>query len=145
MDNKFYIAVKALLFHKDKFLLIKRSEKARGDYYFWEFPGGRLEFGESPDDALLREIMEEIGLQADSICPINTWSFFKDENTEVVGITFLCETDTNSVNLSKEHDEYVWITYDDLDKYNVIPSILDDMKKININEIYGKLNRGCNL
>lgn len=142
MDNVFYIAVKALIFHGEKFLLIKRSQKARGDYYYWEFPGGRLEFGESPNDALSREIMEETGLQAKTICPINTWSFFKDDNTEVIGITFLCETDTDLVVLSKEHDEYVWITYNELNKYNVIPSIIDDMKKINMNEICSKLNRG---
>jgi 8-oxo-dGTP diphosphatase len=144
MNNMFYITVKALILHNEKFLIIKRSEKARGDYYYWEFPGGRLEFGESPDDALSREIMEETGLQTRPICPINTWSFFKDENTEAVGITFLCKTDTDSVDLSKEHDEYVWITYDELNKYNVIPNILDDMIKINMNEIYSKLNRDDN-
>ena len=142
MEKKFYVAVKALVFLNERFLLIKRSGKTRGDYYFWEFPGGRLEFGESPENALIREVSEETGLIVTPISPISTWSFLRDENTEVVGVTFLCETNTGIVNLSNEHDEYVWITYNELKKYNVIPSILEDMSKVDINEICNKLSSG---
>ena len=48
-------------------MLIKRTTEARGDYYHWEFPGGRLEFGESPMQALKREINEETGLKVNTI------------------------------------------------------------------------------
>ena len=41
MEKKFYVAVKALVCYGSKFLLIKRTTEARGDYYHWEFPGGR--------------------------------------------------------------------------------------------------------
>ena len=139
MEKKFYVAVKAIIFYNERFLLIKRSEKARGDYNYWEFPGGRLEFGESPEDALLREIKEEVGISVELICPISAWSFLKDENTHITGITFLCEVDAPFVRLSEEHNEYAWVTHGELSGYNVYPGIKDNFKKIGIDGIYSKL------
>jgi len=131
---KFYIAVKAMIFHDGKFLLIKRSGAARGDSGYWEFPGGRLEFGESPEAALHREVQEEAGLNVSIIRPLTAWSFLRDESTQITGITFLCEADTWAVVLGQEHNGYAWITYNEMNKYNIIPSLLDDLKKIDILE-----------
>lgn len=126
-DNRFYIAVKAVIFHKEKFLIIKRSNKARGDYYYWEFPGGRLEFGESVLDTLNRELQEEVSISANIIQPLSVWNFMKNKNTEIVGITYMCKTNEDKVRLSFEHEEYAWITREDLSKYNIHPSVLSDM------------------
>lgn len=139
MGCTFYVAVKALVFYKEKFLIVKRSDAARGDHYYWELPGGRLEFGESPDDTLMRELLEETGLAAKPIHPIQTWSFFRGEDTQIVGITFLCKTNTNLVELSTEHEAYAWITPDDLNQYDFIPSVLHSLEKLNINKIYDQL------
>ena len=57
-DVRYFIAVKGLVFDGDKFLIIKRSAMARSENGFWELPGGRLEFGETPEIALHREIQE---------------------------------------------------------------------------------------
>lgn len=139
MGCMFYVAVKALVFYKEKFLIVKRSSSARGDHYYWELPGGRLEFGESPDDTLIRELLEETGLAAKPIHPIQTWSFFRGEDTQIVGITFLCETNTDLVKLSNEHDTYAWITLDELNQYDFIPSVLRSLEELNMNEIYAQL------
>ena len=141
MDRRFFVAVKALLFDQGKFLLVKRSDKARGEHHYWELPGGRMEFGETPENALQRELMEETGLSANILCPIQTWSFFREEETQIVGITFLCKAETDKVQLSSEHDDFTWVRFDEITQYNIVPSVLCDLKKLDMDEIDIKLNR----
>ena len=141
MERRFFVAVKALLFDQDKLLLVKRSDKARGEHHYWELPGGRMEFGESPEEALLRELAEETGLSAKILCPLQTWNFFREETTQIVGVTFLCKATTNKVRLSDEHEAYVWVHLDEISQYNIIPTVLNDLKKLDMEEISARLNR----
>ncbi len=89
MDVQYYCAVKPLILNEDKFLIVKRSVEARGDHFSWELPGGALEFKELPVAAILREVKEETALEVACLFPISTWTFFKNENIQVIGITFL--------------------------------------------------------
>lgn len=50
-----YVAVKGLLFEDNKLLLLKKKDEE-----FWDIPGGRIEFGESIESALKRELAEEL-------------------------------------------------------------------------------------
>ena len=49
----------AIILHSDHILLVKARDKAN-----WQLPGGRIESGESPVDAVVREVKEETGLEA---------------------------------------------------------------------------------
>ncbi|MEI6297047.1 MAG: NUDIX hydrolase [bacterium] len=53
------VTQKAVLKYKDFFVLVKEKNEDR-----WILPGGRLDFGEKPEDGLLREIKEELGVEA---------------------------------------------------------------------------------
>ena len=139
MDRKFFVAVKALLFHDERFLLVKRSSAARGEHHFWELPGGRMEFGETPEEALAREVLEETGLSAACICPVQTWNFFREDDVQIVGITYLCKTSSEPVRLSEEHEDFAWITFKQLDEYNIVPTVLNDLKKLDTDELLAKL------
>jgi 8-oxo-dGTP diphosphatase len=132
MNEKYYCAVKALIFKDNKFLIIKRSLEAREDPYSWEFPGGALEFTESPEIALVREVKEETALEVECLFPISAWTFMKAENTQVIGITFLCILRKfNQVLLSKEHDEFAWINESEISEYKLSKDVAEEVSKWN--------------
>ena len=140
MEKKFYVAVKALVCYGSKFLLIKRTTEARGDYYHWEFPGRRLEFGESPMQALKREINEETGLEVEKLILLNAWNSFKDECTEIIGLTYICTANGDNVMLSKEHSDYEWVTYEEMNDYNLVKGMSRQLEELNRNYINKYIN-----
>lgn len=133
MDNliQFFIAVKALIVSNEKFLIIRRSSQARDNEGAWELPGGRLEFGESPQNALIREVSEEVGLEVSDSRIISSWTFMKNESTQVVGLTFICRVSAGEVTLSHEHDDFIWISKQEISKY-LSKRVADNLYKIDL-------------
>lgn len=92
MSNIMYIAQKGLVFDKSKkrILVIKyldakyNPEKIKGKY---ALPGGKMDFSERPEMALVREIKEEIGITVSPILPFYTWIWIYTRNKERVQIT----------------------------------------------------------
>lgn len=121
-------------------MLIKRTTEARGDYYHWEFPGGRLEFGESPMQALKREINEETGLEVEKLILLNAWNSFKDECTEIIGLTYICTANGDNVMLSKEHSDYELVTYEEMNDYNLVKGMSRQLEELNRNYINKYIN-----
>ncbi len=106
------IGGKAVILNPDgKILILKRSNKidrAGG----WDFPGGAIEFGENPTDAINREVKEETGLRVTDVRPIHiqTFPITKVNQDFIVMIGFIAKTITEDVQLSWEHTEYRWVT-----------------------------------
>lgn len=123
-EGTFRIAVRGLVMHDGKFLLVKRSKIARGEYGFWELPGGGLDFGESPEGALKRELQEEVQMDIELVKPLGVWHYLRNENVQIIGFTFLCNTNQSEAILSHEHLEYVWINKDEISNYKVFPELL---------------------
>ena len=113
--SKVLSAVKALIKDGDKFLIIKQIVKGQT---FWDFPGGRVEYGESPSDALIREVKEETGFEIEIGKCLGVWWFFRGlDNDQVICNTFLCQIKNKmQVDLSNNHQpeeivtEFKWIT-----------------------------------
>jgi ADP-ribose pyrophosphatase YjhB (NUDIX family) len=84
--------VYALLKYKRKIILIK---KGRGPYKGrWDLPGGKIDFGESPAEALEREVKEETGLKLKSAHLTDAIGYKKQTAKETlhhVGIIYNCE------------------------------------------------------
>lgn len=124
-EGKFMVAVGAIIQHSKykKILLIKRSKDWDFRPGIWEYPIGRMKQFEELDVALHRELAEEIGLQQFTIIkPISVFHFFRGERiaeNEVVGIVYWIKTDTEAINLSEEHEEYKWMTIDELKEIKV--------------------------
>lgn len=124
---KSYFAMKTIVLNKDRILLLKRKEVFMKN--FWDIPGGRVGFGENPVKSLLREVREEAGISVKMVKPIRVWSFFKDKNTQVFGLTVLTETKDKKINLGDEHSDYKWVKPKDVKELDVGKGIFNDIRE----------------
>ena len=119
-----FSAVKAVIKEGDRFLVVKQAVNGQ---FFWDLPGGRVNFGESPYYALHREVMEETGLKIEIVKPLGLWWFFRSKDgDQVVCNTFLCNPKHKNIDLSKNAaeetiSEFKWVTKEEFlsDKYTV--------------------------
>lgn len=116
MDSQ--VAVKAVIKNADgKFLIVREGER-------WQAVGGRLEKGEKLEDGLKRETQEETGitdLEIGKVIHVDEW-FAKPEGElkHIVALFFLCLVKSDEVSLSDEHQEYAWVSSNELEKYGDI-------------------------
>ena len=78
----------------------------------YNIPGGRLNPGESYEKGLHREIKEELGLEVDCLYPLHIGEWrpvIKDVPHQIIGIFSVCKAKNKKINLSKEHDNYLWV------------------------------------
>lgn len=98
----------------DKFLLLKRSESAKIYPGIWQMITGTIESHEHTKDTLLRELDEETGLKPTkifSIPRINTF-YLAISDKICMSPVFLTIVESDIVNISDEHSEYKWASYD---------------------------------
>ena len=117
-------AVKALIRKGKKYLILE--QEFNGTRYS-DLPGGKVEYGESPYDTLLREVKEEVFLDINIIQPLGMWWFFREvDKAQIICNTFLCEATTTDIDLTKspvdEHIiNYYWLEKEDLLKLKHLP------------------------
>lgn len=110
MEKEFGIATKAIIKNKDnKFLVIFKSDIEEISPNEIDLPGGRLKFGESFEDGLKREIMEELGITIEVLKLSRAWTMIKDD-LHLVGLTFLANYVSGDIKLSQEHINFQWIS-----------------------------------
>jgi len=115
-----YIAMKGLVVGPDDKILIVREATTYEDATRlgkYMLPGGRINPGENHLDALKREIKEETGLDIEPIRPVFTkeWSpTIAGVKSQIIAIFYLCKPMNTEVVLSNEHDEYRWVSEQDL-------------------------------
>lgn len=111
----------AIIIHQNKILAAKRSEKM-SQAGFWEFPGGKLEEGESPEESLIREIQEELGMVISIIEPLSISKFnYTSEDLTVELIPFTCHWVSGEIQIL-EHEEVQWLTLNEMDNLNWAPA-----------------------
>ena len=115
MKNKIEIAVKAIIRKKGKYLILLKS-KEENDPKSFDIPGGRMEFGEDPKSALIREVKEETDLDVKIIKPTNVWSYNANKELQIIAIAFLAECKSDKIRISKEHSKYEWLSFEEIIK-----------------------------
>lgn len=123
--SKLYFAAKAIIQKENQFLIMKRTEEEKD---LWEIPGGRMEYGETLEETLIREVKEETNLDVIPGDIINSWNLIQSHR-QISGVIYLCKIKSGELKLSDEHKEYKWITTDELHKlYPVFSSRLKSLE-----------------
>lgn len=112
LERKQLFVATGVLHKKDgRVLLLKRSEDHKIFQGFWQLPEGKIEFGESPQEALNRELEEEIGRRAGSSELLGVHSGLLTIGLtiyHVIRIIFEVGWE-GRVKLSKEHIRHRWV------------------------------------
>lgn len=122
LNEKFAVATKAALYKNGKYLVLHSGDKL-------DIPGGRIEFGEDHQAALLREIQEETALEVIPRMIIDVWTFMK-EGAHLVVIGYFCQYKSGKIKISNEHTHFTWVEPDKIINGSIYP---DWIKKF-INE-----------
>jgi len=106
------IAVRAIVSDRQKTLLIRRSSGRPSILGRYELPGGKLEYGEQPEDALQRHLQAEAGvtIRAAQLYDVLTYVDHDDRDMQYVFILYLVsvENSTTKLKLSQNYDHYLW-------------------------------------
>ena len=113
----------------EKFLLQQRSENAHHNPGLWGCFGGGIESGETPEQALARELMEEIEYEVRNPKLILTTKRIEGEDT-VISYLFLEEYDETHTIVLHEGQGYGWFTFKEALKLGISDNRRKTLKKI---------------
>lgn len=119
--------VAALIWDKNRFMICQRpAHKARG--LLWEFVGGKVEPGETKEDALIRECREELAvtLSVDEIF----MEVIHEYPDLTVHLTLFNATIAEGEPVMLEHNDIWWITPSEIPGYDFCPADVEILKKI---------------
>ena len=127
MKQKITEVVAALIWDGDKFLICQRpANKARG--MLWEFVGGKVEPGETKQQALIRECREELAI---TITVGDAFTSVIHEYPDItIRLTLFHATIAEGVPQMLEHNDIQWITAADIPKYEFCPADVDILRKL---------------
>lgn len=115
--NRFQPVVLAVLQKDDRYLLTLRHDQDPAFNRKWQLPGGSIEFGEAPEEALHREVREELGIEVKIVRLIPFVDTRVRGTWQGIFISFLCTMTDESANiyLNKEATAWRWFEKKELD------------------------------
>ena len=122
---------------RDGKILICRRPKNKAQALLWEFAGGKIEAGESKQDALVRECVEELAVTisvGEELCAVTY-----DYPEVTVNLTVFFASILSGEPRCLEHEEIRWITADQIDDFEFCPADVEIIEKIKLLNKEGKL------
>ncbi len=119
-DKKILLVVAAALIDIEGQLLLARRPEGKSMAGMWEFPGGKVETGETPEAALIRELKEEINVNISKSClaPF-TFASYDYPDFHLLMPLYVCHRWKNEP-MPKENQQLAWVTSAELDQYLVM-------------------------
>jgi ADP-ribose pyrophosphatase YjhB (NUDIX family) len=104
----FQVFAAAVIFDENKNILLVKSTYQR--FHPWGLPGGSLEYGEHPEEAVIREVWEETGLNVsiERLLLVNSWL------PDRVGLYYLCRIMDGTFHPTEEVSEYAYFSLEAL-------------------------------
>ena len=119
--------VRAIIVEDGKILLCR---PINSDYYF--LPGGHVEFGDTSDSTIKREILEELGVEAKSVKPLafvdniyegGEYAFKRHE----VNLMYEVALASKEFQITEKHIGFDWINLQDIGKTKILPAGIKDL------------------
>ena len=111
-------SIAVVLDDDDRVLLLLRPSIAQWAPLKWGFPGGKIEEGEMPLDAAIRETKEETQLDITNLKSVN----LKVDNPVA---TYYTRDYNGTVVIDYEHDDWAWVTRQGMLTYDLAPEVLE--------------------
>ncbi len=124
MSKPILLVVAAALVDRDNHVLIAQRPEGKSMAGLWEFPGGKINEGETPEQALRRELFEELSIDVCDSClsPLTFTSHAYDDFHLMMPL-YLCRTWDGEV-APREGQEIAWVRANRLQKYPMPPADL---------------------
>ena len=123
----------ALIDNNDQILISKRPEKKHLSGY-WEFPGGKVEKNETPENAIIREVKEELNVDINNKCiaPLS-FSEFDYKKFQLLLLLYVCRRWEGEPK-SMEQNEIKWVKANMLRQFKMPPA--DDSLIYNLQDLF---------
>ena len=117
----------AILVKNNKILIAQRkaTDHLSGK---WEFPGGKVETDETPEECLIRELFEEFKIEAKIEKPFMTSKYKYSEN-EIELISFIVSVEEYNIN-PLFHNQIKWVKISEIGEYDFAPADIPIINKI---------------
>ena len=112
------VSMGIILDSKGKILIAQRNlQKNFGG--MWEFPGGKQEANESPEQALIRELKEELSIEVEVLRSFPPYDY-KDEKIKISFYPIQCKI-VGGMIMNNEHEEVKFISIDEINNFDFAP------------------------
>ncbi|MGA1873595.1 MAG: NUDIX domain-containing protein [Thermoplasmatota archaeon] len=129
MKKPFRLSMKVVILNDEgKCLLIKRSMGSKGNPGKWDFPGGKVDPGETFDEGLLREVYEETKLRISLEKPL-TMVESESPNNRVIYLFMEGKMIDGKIALSEEHEDHIWIEPQEMNTMDLAVQFIEFGKK----------------
>ncbi|MCC5911775.1 MAG: (deoxy)nucleoside triphosphate pyrophosphohydrolase [Clostridiaceae bacterium] len=118
--------VAAILINENKEIMIARKKTGKPLSGLWEFPGGKIEERETPEESLKREIMEEMNLTIEILNYFAT-NIHDYGDKKIKLIAYMAKVVDGKLKL-KDHDKVEWVESQNLHRYQFAPADVDFVK-----------------